>query len=85
MSVAGSEPTSATTGQRANGRTIAGIAIAVLLVVWILVNRDSVDVSFLLFSTQVPLWVALAVAGVLGVAAGYLLGRRRYRGGSRRG
>lgn len=67
-----------------NGRTVGGVAVALVLVVWILVNRNSVDVSFLLWSAQVPLWLALSVAGLLGATAGFLLGRRRYRGSRRR-
>jgi uncharacterized integral membrane protein len=67
-----------------NGRTAGGVAVAVLLVVWILLNRGSVDVSFLLWSAQIPLWLALSVAGILGATAGFLLGRRRYRGSRRR-
>jgi uncharacterized integral membrane protein len=38
-----------------------------------------VDVSFVVWSAELPLWVALALAGLLGVAAGFLTSRRRYR------
>lgn len=67
------------TGNRLSGRTITGIVAAVLLVVFVLVNRDQVDVTFVVWSAVLPLWVALALAGILGAAAGFLIGRRRYR------
>ncbi|HEX6248294.1 MAG TPA: lipopolysaccharide assembly protein LapA domain-containing protein [Nocardioidaceae bacterium] len=77
MTPAPTQNTQGQTSRRVSGRTVAGGAAAVLLVVWILVNRDTVDVSFVIWSAQLPLWIALAIAGLLGAAACYLLGRRR--------
>ncbi|HSJ21107.1 MAG TPA: LapA family protein [Nocardioidaceae bacterium] len=51
----------------------------VLLVVWILVNRDTVEVSFVVWTAALPLWVALIIAAVLGVVVGYLMARKRHR------
>lgn len=67
------------TGNRLSGRMITGMIAAVLLVVFVLVNRDQVDVTFVVWSAVLPLWVALALAGILGAAAGFLISRRRYR------
>jgi uncharacterized integral membrane protein len=60
-------------------RTIAGLLLAVLLVVFIVVNRDETRISFVFFESTTALWVALALAAAGGLAAGFLLGRRRYR------
>ncbi|HEY7858335.1 MAG TPA: hypothetical protein VIC82_07525 [Candidatus Nanopelagicales bacterium] len=70
----------ARTGLRAlSPRTIVGIAIVVLLIVFIAINRDDTHVSFIVFSTTVELWVALALASFGGLVAGFLIARRRYR------
>lgn len=60
-------------------RAIIGIVIVVALVVWILGNRAVVEVSFLVATVSMSLWLALAIAAVLGLAAGFLIGRKRYR------
>lgn len=60
-------------------RTILGGVLALLLLLFIVLNTSSTNVSFIFFSTETPLWVALAIAGVVGAAAGFLAGRRFYR------
>lgn len=60
-------------------RVIIGIVVAVLLLVFITVNRDKTTISFILFSAETSLWVALAISGAAGCLVGFLLGRRRYR------
>lgn len=65
---------------RISGRAIGGLVIAAVLLVWILSNRAEVEVSFIFTTAVVPLWFVLAIAAVLGVAAGFLVGRKRYRG-----
>lgn len=62
-----------------SNRAVGALAVTGLLVLWIAVNRDSVAVSFVVVSAEVPLWVALSIAAVLGAAAGFLAARRRYR------
>jgi uncharacterized integral membrane protein len=61
-------------------RTIAGLVVALLIVVFIAMNRDETEISFIVFSTQTALWVALTVAAAGGFVAGFLIGRHRYRG-----
>jgi uncharacterized integral membrane protein len=58
---------------------IAGIAIAILILVFIVINGDDTAVSFIFFTATVPLWVALSIAAAGGLIAGLLIGRRRYR------
>ncbi len=63
------------------GRAIGGLVIVGVLIAFILSNRNTTEVSFLFISVEsVPLWVALTIAAALGVAVGFILGRRRYRG-----
>lgn len=58
-------------------RTIAGVALALLVVLFIALNRDETEVSFVVFSTRSTLWVALSLAALGGFVAGFLIGRRR--------
>lgn len=68
------------TGRQAlSPRTIVGIVIVMLLIIFIAINRDYTHVSFIFFSTTSELWVSLAVAALGGLVAGYLIARRRYR------
>ncbi len=60
-------------------RTIAGIAVAVLIVLFIVLNRDKTDISFIVFTAETALWIALTLAAAGGFVAGFLIGRRRYR------
>jgi uncharacterized integral membrane protein len=61
------------------GRQSAGIALVVLLALFIVVNRDDTSVSFLLVDVTAPLWVTLLVTALVGAAVGFLLSRRRYK------
>ena len=60
-------------------RTLAGILILGLLVLFIAVNRDKTEISFIVFSAQTALWIALTVAAAGAFLAGFLIGRHRYR------
>ena len=62
-----------------SGRAIGGIVVAVLVVVFIAINRDQTSVSFIFFTADVALWVALAIAAAGGFIAGFLIGRKRYK------
>jgi uncharacterized integral membrane protein len=58
---------------------IAGVVLALLVVLFIVLNRDETEVSFIAFSARTDLWTALALAAAGGFVAGFLLGRQRYR------
>ena len=60
-------------------RTLAGVALLVLVVVFIALNRDETEISFIVFTATTSLWVALALTAAAGFVAGFLIGRRRYR------
>jgi uncharacterized integral membrane protein len=60
-------------------RAIGGIVVAALVVLFIVLNRDETEISFIVFSARTALWLALSVAAAGGFVAGFLIGRQRYR------
>ena len=60
-------------------RTIVALVLAVLVLVFVALNRDETEISFVVFTATTPVWIALGVAAAGGFAAGFLLGRRTYR------
>lgn len=60
-------------------RVWVGLAIGLLVVLFIALNRAETSISFIFFTAVTPLWVALSLAAAGGFVAGYLMGRRRYR------
>lgn len=58
-------------------RQTAGIVLLVLGIVFILENRRSTKVRFLLPEITAPLWVALVTSLLVGVVVGGLLTRHR--------
>ena len=66
-----------------NWRLIAGGLIALLLVIFILINRDEVDVEFAVATVTMSLWLIIAITTLLGLAVGWLLASRRARRKSR--
>lgn len=60
-------------------RTIAALALALLVVLFVVLNRDETEISFVFFSARTALWVALLLAALGGFVAGFLMGRSRYR------
>jgi uncharacterized integral membrane protein len=49
--------------------------LAILLVAFAVANSERVEVSFLVFESQARVVTVIAVAGVLGFAIGYFVGR----------
>ncbi len=60
-------------------RTMGGVALAAVIVLFVALNRDETEISFIVFSAKTALWVALTVAAAGGFVAGFLIGRHRYR------
>lgn len=66
--------------RRRIARIVVGLAIVVLLLLFITGNSEPVDVNFVFGDVEdVPLIVVAAVAIVIGMVGGWLLGRERRR------
>ena len=57
-------------------KTIAALAVAVLLIAFGLSNRNDVPIDWLVGTTKTPLIVVILVSAGLGVIIGALAGRR---------
>ena len=60
-----------------SGKTITAIVALVVLVVFMLQNRDRANVDFLFWDVEARLWVVIVIAAALGVVIGWFLGRSR--------
>lgn len=58
-------------------RQTVGFVLLVLAVIFILENRRSTTIRFLIPNVTAPLWVALLGSVVVGIVAGALLARDR--------
>lgn len=56
-----------------------GLAIGLVVVLFIALNRAETSISFIFFRALTPLWVALSLAAAGGLVTGFLMGRKRYR------
>jgi uncharacterized integral membrane protein len=56
-----------------------GAAIALVVALFIVLNRNRTEISFIFFRAEAALWVALTLAGAGGFLAGYLVSRRRFK------
>ena len=63
--------------RKGRGTLILAVAVVVWAVLFLLLNRESVRVHFVFFSTSLPLIWALALALGAGVVIGLLVARRR--------
>ena len=62
---------------RPTGRQIGGAVIAVLLLVFIVTNTDTANVTLFVTDVSLPLWLVLAITALLGAVIGMGLGARR--------
>ena len=53
-------------------RTMTGLVVAVLIVVFIALNRDETEISFIVFSARTALWIALTVVAAAALVVGWL-------------
>jgi uncharacterized integral membrane protein len=63
--------------RKGRGTLVLAVAVVVWAVLFLLLNRESVRVHFVFFSTSLPLIWALALALGAGVVIGLLVARRR--------
>ncbi len=78
------ESTGENYGFRVNGRQIIGALIAIVLLIFILSNRDPVTVDFLFIEVNTSQWVVLTVTALLGAAVGAGVFARRQKRRARR-
>ena len=81
-----STPERSSKGRDVASKTIAAVAVAILLIAFGLSNRDDVPIDWLVGTTATPLIVVILVSAFLGAILGGLAARRgSRRRGSRRG
>jgi uncharacterized integral membrane protein len=78
------ESTGENHGFRLNTKQFVGILIAIVLVIFIVSNRERQTVDFLFVEFTVPLWLILTVTALLGAAVGALALSRRQKRQARR-
>jgi uncharacterized integral membrane protein len=64
-------------GFRPTRRQIVGGVVAIVLLVFIAVNSQTIEVSFVFFRANLPLWAVLGLTAVLAFGIGMLFGSRR--------
>lgn len=72
-------PVSGSERARANARVIFAVVLTVIALVFILQNRQLVQIKLFVPTITGPLWAALAAVGILGILIGFALGRHRRR------
>ncbi len=60
---------------RGKGKWIALLLVGVVILIFVLQNRDRANIDFLFWDVDVRIWFGLTVAVLLGFVAGLLLGR----------
>lgn len=58
-------------------RHLVAIVAALVVIVFIVQNRDTVTMYFITAVITAPLWIGFLVVAALGMLAGYLMARRR--------
>jgi uncharacterized integral membrane protein len=64
-------------GARERGRVILAAAITAVLAVFAVLNLDQIPVDLVVSTERVPLIIIIAASALLGLAIGYIAGRRR--------
>jgi uncharacterized integral membrane protein len=64
-------------GRRISARQIVALVVAALTVIFILQNRDPVEIRLFTLTVTASLWLLLIIMVGLGVVIGMLLARRR--------
>jgi uncharacterized integral membrane protein len=70
-------PSDSGTRSGPNRLAIAALILAIVVIVFAVVNLQTVKVHWLVTTTRTPLIVVIAVAGLLGAAIGAIVRRRR--------
>ena len=62
---------------------VAAIVLAVVLTLFAVLNSQRVRVHLIFGTTHLPMIVVIAICGLIGLAVGWLIGRRRAARGAR--
>jgi uncharacterized integral membrane protein len=62
---------------RIGGKEIAVIVLLVVILALCVANFDDVEVDFVFASVDLPLVLVIVISGLIGLAIGWLVGRRR--------
>ena len=73
----GSQASSSKASSGISTKQIVIIVLTVVALVFILMNRDTVETSFLFFEVHTPHWVGMVITLALGGAIGWFLCSRR--------
>lgn len=71
------ESSAAPTKKRGNAKLIIAALLAVLAIVFVIVNTKQVEINFIFFKVTAPLLVALLVAILLGFIIGLIFPKLR--------
>jgi uncharacterized integral membrane protein len=63
--------------RKAGAKVIAAALLAALVTLFAALNSQTVRVHFVFTTTHVPMIAVIAVCAVIGLAVGWLIGRRR--------
>jgi uncharacterized integral membrane protein len=58
-----------------SGKLIGLGVVVLLLLVFVVQNTDEADVDLFLWDAVLPIWLVIVIAAVLGLVAGWILGR----------
>jgi uncharacterized integral membrane protein len=67
----------AAANRKTGAKTIAAALLAALVILFAVLNSQTVRVHFVFTTARVPMIVVIAVCAAIGVAVGWLIGRRR--------
>ena len=81
MSTPPEEPTKTKHDRREQTRTVVGVVVVILAIVFAVVNLDSVKVDWIVSSSKAPLIIVIGIS----VIGGFVLGWLGHRGSGRRG
>jgi uncharacterized integral membrane protein len=68
-------------GVQLTGRRILGIVIGVVALIFVFSNTGEVTLKFLWLDVSAPGWVMLLVLLLAGFLVGFMIGRKKYKGG----
>jgi uncharacterized integral membrane protein len=63
--------------RKSRARLIAAVVLAAVVTLFAVLNSQTVSVHFILTTARLPMIVVIAACALIGVAVGWVIGRRR--------